>query len=97
VGIRAVSTEGRRLGFQPSLSRHIAHLLITCVPLVGLLNHLWPLRDRRHQTFHDKLAGTLMVNAAYVPGDATGLREGGDPAPWASKPDRIESAAGRHR
>jgi uncharacterized RDD family membrane protein YckC len=69
VGIRAVRADGRRLSFRHALRRHLAHVVITCIPVVGQLNYLRPLWDRRKQTLHDKLGGTLMVDAAYVPAD----------------------------
>jgi len=69
VGIRAVRADGGRLLFGQALQRHLAHMIITCIPVVGQLNHLWPAWDRRNQTLHDKLAGTLMVDAGYVPAD----------------------------
>jgi uncharacterized RDD family membrane protein YckC len=89
LGIRAVRTDGRRLSFGRALWRHLAHMTINVIPLVGLLNHLWPLWDKRNQTLHDKLAGTLVVDAAWVPADH-GL-SAVHPAPPAPEPGRTSA------
>ena len=57
-GTRLVSAAtGQPIGAGPALSRDIAHLLD--LPL--LVGFLWPLGDRRRQTFADKLARTVVL------------------------------------
>lgn len=46
------------IGFWRSTIRQLTHL-VDIVSVVGLL---WPLWDRRHQTFADKLASTVAVS-----------------------------------
>ena len=68
VGLRLVGVEGQRpVGPARSIARQILHLSDT-VP--ALLGWLWPLADRRRQTFADKLAKTAVV----VVGDRPGYR-----------------------
>ncbi|WP_456844339.1 RDD family protein [Cellulomonas sp. P5_C6] len=60
-GTRLVSTvTDEPLGAGPAITRDVAHLLD--LPL--LLGFLWPLWDRRRQTFADKTASTVVVRAA---------------------------------
>lgn len=60
-GTRLVSAAtGQPIGAGPALNRDIAHLLD--LPL--LVGFLWPLWDRRRQTFADKTARTVVVRAA---------------------------------
>ena len=67
IGTRAVCVDGTRLRYGTALVRHLCHIVITLIPLVGLTNHLLPLWDAHKQTLHDKLARTLVVKAAYEP------------------------------
>ncbi|WP_421742471.1 RDD family protein [Cellulomonas sp.] len=60
-GTRLVSaTTGQPIGSGPALSRDLLHVLD--LPL--LVGFLWPLGDRRRQTFADKAAGTVVVRHA---------------------------------
>jgi uncharacterized RDD family membrane protein YckC len=59
-GLRVVGTEtGEPVGLWWSLGRAAGHVL-NAVPLG--LGYLWPLWDRRHQTFADKLVATVCVS-----------------------------------
>lgn len=57
---------GTEIGYQKAALRAVTALVIALpsafVPflfVLPLLNYLWPLWDRQHQTWHDKVAGTL--------------------------------------
>jgi uncharacterized RDD family membrane protein YckC len=56
VGLRIVQPDGTRPGFGAGLSRMLVSLLA-----VLLISYLWPLFDRRSQTWHDKASGTYVV------------------------------------
>ena len=60
------------------LTAAIALWALWAIP--GILDHLWPLRDRRNQTFHDKFARSVVVRT--LPSA---------PLQWSSKrrPDRV--------
>lgn len=61
LGIQLVAVEtGRPVGVGRSFGRQVAHL-IDGLPLA--LGYLWPLWDEQHQTFADKMCGTLVVQA----------------------------------
>ena len=60
-GTRLVATAtGQPVGAGPALNRDLRHLLD--LPL--LIGFLWPLWDRRRQTFADKTSRTVVVRAA---------------------------------
>lgn len=64
VGIRCVdAADGRYpVGIGRAGRRWLAAAVLLVVPLVGIpLDLLWPLWDRRKQTLHDKIAGTVVV------------------------------------
>ena len=54
--LSADASQVERVGFRP---RFVAELLD--------LAAMWPLWDRERQTFHDKLAGTLVVRRSDLP------------------------------
>jgi uncharacterized RDD family membrane protein YckC len=61
LGMRLVAVAtGRPVGFRVAVGRQAAHLL-DGLPL--WLGYLWPLWDRRRQTFADKVCATLVVQA----------------------------------
>lgn len=64
VGIRVVN----RAGNPPKMGRTLIRYLFgfgieaaLCYVLIGLLGFLWPLWDERKQAWHDKIAGTFVV------------------------------------
>jgi uncharacterized RDD family membrane protein YckC len=58
--LRIVSAATREpIGFWRSMIRQLAHVLDAISLGVGFL---WPLWDRKHQTFADKLAATMSVS-----------------------------------
>jgi uncharacterized RDD family membrane protein YckC len=59
MGIRVVKEQtGQPIGGWPSIGRAIAHLVDTIACYVG---YLWPLWDRKRQTFADKIVGSVVV------------------------------------
>jgi uncharacterized RDD family membrane protein YckC len=67
MGIRVVrQSNGASLGYGLAIGRTLSRLLdaiIFGIPL-GLL---WAIWDPRHQTWHDKIAGTLVVDSSVYP------------------------------
>ena len=57
-GLRVVDAQGRTPPTARLLVRDLAHVLDILPACVGLL---WPIWDRRRQTFADKVVGTLVV------------------------------------
>ncbi|HEX4807249.1 MAG TPA: RDD family protein [Conexibacter sp.] len=77
VGIRVVRTDGRPVGVWTGVLRTVVaqQLLIgVTVYLYAIVDYLWPLRDRRNQALHDKLARTwvLRADASAAPPPAPG-------------------------
>ncbi len=50
------------LGGWVGLGRFLIEDLITSNALMMLLTYLWPLRDRQHQTWHDKIANSVVLS-----------------------------------
>lgn len=63
VGIRVRSDEGERASYGQAFGRNIVGRLLGWLPLVGLLDVLWPLWDDHKQCLHDKAASTVVVRA----------------------------------
>ncbi len=63
LGIAVVDAGGRgRIGYRRAFLRWVTTSIFWAFWLVpGILDHLWPLRDSRRQTWHDKLAGSVVV------------------------------------
>jgi uncharacterized RDD family membrane protein YckC len=59
LGLRVVRADGRNPTVRQSALRTVGYLLSS----VFLLGFLWAGIDRRHQAWHDKLAGTFVVYA----------------------------------
>lgn len=53
----------RPIGHGRALARLVAE---TASVLPLYLGYIWPLWDRQRQTFHDKLAGTLVIRPAHL-------------------------------
>ncbi len=58
MGLRVVTTNGRRLTLPRAMVRLLGYL-VSALPL--FVGFLWSLIDDRRQGFHDKLAGTCVV------------------------------------
>jgi uncharacterized RDD family membrane protein YckC len=61
IGAVVTDTQLQPIGYARALGRLLAEI-VSAIPLN--LGYLWPLWDRQRQTFHDKLAGTLVVRKA---------------------------------
>lgn len=63
VGIKVVDAESRSpIGYARAFTRWLSTAFLWALfTLPGILDHLWPLRDRRRQTFHDKFARSVVV------------------------------------
>jgi uncharacterized RDD family membrane protein YckC len=63
VGIEVVDAESRgRIGYARAFTRWLSTAFLWALwALPGVIDHLWPLRDSRRQTFHDKLARSVVV------------------------------------
>jgi uncharacterized RDD family membrane protein YckC len=61
--IKVVDADGRgRIGYRRAFTRWLSTATLWALwAIPGVLDHLWPLRDRRNQTFHDKLARSVVV------------------------------------
>ena len=70
VGTRVVrQSNGAPLGYGLAIGRFFARILDSFPFMLGLL---WAIWDSQHQTWHDKIAGTLVVRAnVYPPPGAT--------------------------
>ena len=65
VGIKVVDADDRApIGYARAFRRWLSTAALWALFTVpGVVDHLWPLRDRRNQTFHDKLARSVVVRA----------------------------------
>jgi uncharacterized RDD family membrane protein YckC len=65
VRIKVVDAESRSsIGYVRAFKRWLSTAFLWALFTVpGVVDHLWPLRDRRNQTFHDKLARSIVVRA----------------------------------
>jgi uncharacterized RDD family membrane protein YckC len=65
MGIRVVrKTNGAPIGYGLAIGRYLARFVDFITLGIGLL---WAAWDPLHQTFHDKLASTLVVRSAVYP------------------------------
>lgn len=64
-GLRVLDAEGRTPTAGRLLVRDLAHVLDVLPACLGLL---WPIWDRRRQTFADKIVGTVVVPATASAG-----------------------------
>jgi uncharacterized RDD family membrane protein YckC len=65
LGIKVVDAGGRGgIGYRRAFTRWITTAALWALwAIPGVLDHLWPLRDARKQTWHDKLARSVVVRA----------------------------------
>jgi uncharacterized RDD family membrane protein YckC len=63
VGIKVVGADDRApIGYARAFRRWLTTTALWALFTVpGIIDHLWPLRDRRNQTFHDKFARSVVV------------------------------------
>ena len=59
--IRVVNAQGQLLTMGEAVLRLLAHVALSFVPLLGVVDLLWPLWDERRQTLHDKAVGSYVV------------------------------------
>lgn len=72
VGIRVVRRAGAgQVGVGAAMGRWAASITVSALP--AALGYLWMLWDPWRQTWHDKLAGTLVVYTEAVPPPASSL------------------------
>jgi uncharacterized RDD family membrane protein YckC len=60
-GIRVRNASGGRASYGQAFGRNIVARVIGLLPLVGLVDVLWPLWDSHKQCLHDKAASTIVV------------------------------------
>lgn len=60
MGIRVVKTSGQPLSIVDAVVRYVGYYINTFLLFIGWL---WAIFDSKNQGFHDKLAGTIVVNA----------------------------------
>jgi uncharacterized RDD family membrane protein YckC len=62
LGIKVVDAENRSpIGYRRAFTRWLSTAFLWILWVPGILDHLWPLRDGRNQTFHDKFARSVVV------------------------------------
>ena len=62
VGLRVLKeTTGENPGYGTGFLRIFITRLIGFISIISLLDHLWCIWDRQKQTWHDKIAGTVVV------------------------------------
>jgi len=59
VGIRVILTDGKSVSYDRAFTRSLGYFLSAFFGT--FLGFLWALWDRRNQTWHDKIAGTIVV------------------------------------
>ncbi len=63
LGIRAVRFDGKLMGYKMAAIRCLIGYTLSW--LTFGLGFIWALLDKNNQCLHDKIAGTLVVNATY--------------------------------
>jgi uncharacterized RDD family membrane protein YckC len=61
MGLIVTDESGRRISFGQATARHFSKLISMVILCIGYLMMLW---DKRSQTLHDKIAGTLVTDRA---------------------------------
>ena len=62
VGTKVVDAENRSpIGYTRAFTRWLSTAFLWILWVPGIVDHLWPLRDGRNQTFHDKFARSVVV------------------------------------
>lgn len=60
--IKIVDAQGRLLTFQTALIRLLAQAGLSFIPILHILDLIWPLWDPQRQTLHDKAVGSFAIN-----------------------------------
>lgn len=63
--IRVINLQGKPLGYMRAILRYLAS---TISAIIFGLGYLWMLKDKRNQTLHDKIAGSLVISLVPRPG-----------------------------
>lgn len=67
-GLRLVdATTGEVIGAGRAVGREVLRSALWIIPILGVLDHLWPLWDRNAQAIHDKAVGSVVVPASWSP------------------------------
>ena len=62
MGIRCVnSADASTVTYATAFLRALIHALFQIIPIVVLIDLLWPIWDARNQTLHDKVASTIVI------------------------------------
>ena len=62
MGIRCVNgADASKVEYSTSFLRAFVHAIFEIIPIVLIVDLLWPLWDARNQTLHDKVASTIVV------------------------------------
>jgi uncharacterized RDD family membrane protein YckC len=61
LGIRVRTTSDERISYGQAFGRNLVARIIGLLPIVGLIDVLWPLWDSEKQCLHDKAASTIVV------------------------------------
>lgn len=61
LSIRVRTTDNERISYGQAFGRNLVARVIGLLPLVGLIDVLWPLWDSEKQCLHDKAASTIVV------------------------------------
>lgn len=64
VGIRVLSEDGSRAGYGKAFGRNIVARVIGLIPIVGLVDVIWPWWDDKKQCLHDKAGSTIVVHTS---------------------------------
>lgn len=62
VKVKVIDANGQLLSQGTAFIRLLAQVAMGFVPLLPLLDHLWPLWDNARQTLHDKAVGSYVIN-----------------------------------
>lgn len=63
LGIKALRTDGKLMGYKVAAARCLIGYTLSL--LTFGLGFIWALLDKNNQCLHDKIAGTLVVNATF--------------------------------
>jgi uncharacterized RDD family membrane protein YckC len=62
MGIRCVNgADASKVEYSTSFLRAFIHAIFQIIPIVVIVDLLWPLWDKRNQTLHDKVASTIVI------------------------------------
>ena len=65
VKVKVVDANGQLLTQGTALVRLLAQIGLGLIPLLSLVDLLWPLWDQQKQTLHDKAVGCFVINNPY--------------------------------